>query len=139
MAFVNKRLTEEESNEFRERQIIDFKRTNPGHIVYADPYKWTIDEERGVTLVTLGTRREEQYDEYFIFFIGDTIANMILHMKIQVPDIIIWSIKKVDFPNENTIPNEQFYELLKEALGEFRWNGMIDERYNKYADVKFEF
>ena len=139
MAFVNKKLTKEEREEFKARKLIDFKRTNPGHIVYADPYIWTIDEERGVILVPLGTPREEYYNKYFIFFIGDTIANMILTYKYQPPYIITWSIKKIDFKNENTIPEEKFFELLKQALTEFRRSGDPDENYNRPAEVKFEF
>lgn len=47
MAFKNKKLNSDERNTFKERKIVDFFRTLPGHSVkYIDPLCVTVDEER---------------------------------------------------------------------------------------------
>lgn len=142
MAFINKRLTKEEREEFKARKIIDFRRTWSENTTYVDPMYVTVDTERGVYLISLGSEREEYFEVYFVFILNNIIVNVILHKEIQSPHKIIWSIKKVNLQNENAISNEKFYQLLKDALMEFRWDGSDDVRINGLsgsADVNFKF
>jgi hypothetical protein len=140
MAFVNKKLTKEEREEFKARQIIDFFRTLPGHSVrYLDPFCVTIDEEKDVYLILLGARRDELKNKFFALVISEMLINFVLTYEGRHPDIVVWSIKEAHFPNEDMLPREQILELLKSALREFRWTGYEDTYINGIAEVKFEF
>ena len=137
MTFKNKKLSKEEREEFKARKIVDFRRSYSGYTEYVDPMYITVDEYQEACLVSLGAEREEYYDVYFLFIIKDTQINIILHKELESPNTIIWSLEKVDSLGEYS--QEQFLELLKEALNEFRWDGDPDERINGSADVYFDF
>lgn len=140
MAFKNKKLNSDERNAFKERRIVDFLRTLPGHSIrYIDPLCVTVDEERDIYLISLGSRREESYVKYFSLVIGGTPTDLVLSYEVKQPDIIIWSIKEIYFSNDNMIPKEQILDTLKCSLSEFRWTGYEESYINGPANVKFNF
>lgn len=140
MAFINKKLNSKERNEFKERKIIDFFRTVPGHnVVYIDPFCVTFDEEKDIYLISLGARREEANVKPFSLIINGASSNFVLVCEVKHPNTIIWSIKESYFSNEGSLSQEQILETLKCALCEFRWTGYEETYINGPAKVKFNF
>lgn len=137
MAFVNRKFTEQEKVEIDQKKIRNFKEN---HLCYVDSFSvsmGTIDMDRKIYLLSLGKRREE-IDEYFILITENLVVNVQLTRKIKIPDIIVWSMKKIENSSSSTTVPKVILELLKEALVEYRWNG-FEEKINGPATVTFNF
>jgi hypothetical protein len=154
MAFVNAYLTEEEKEKFNEAKITDPRWNLPKYCL--EPWKWTVDKERGIALINCGVADRENYKiETFAFINTQIEIHQILSFEIvnksikkekeielkkkyDVDWVEKWELIDIHNLKASAIVSsiEKFVELLSDALNVYGINGKIDSSYNVKALVE---
>ena len=138
MAFVNAYLTEEEKAKFNEAKIPDPRWNSPKYCL--EPWKWTIDKERGIALINCGVENRDEHNIVTFALIDIQIekrkilsfklksANMgsdILAKKYCVNMVLIWHLKNIsNIENSDIVSSmDEFIDLLSEALTAYGSSG----------------
>lgn len=131
MAFVNAYLTEEEKAKFNEAKIPDPRWNSPKY--YLEPWKWTVDKERGIALINCGIENRDEHNiETFILIDTQIEKKEILSFKLKTANmgndaltkkygvnmVLIWHLISINgLENSDIVSSvEEFVDLLSEAL-----------------------
>ena len=151
MAFVNAYLTEEEKEKFNEAKIPDPRWNLPKYCL--EPWKWTVDKDRGIALINCGVADRENYKIETFAFINtqiekhQTLSFEIINKSIKkeeeeelkkkydVDCVEKWELIDIHNLKISAIVSsiEGFVELLSEALNVYGINGKINSSYNVKA------
>ena len=135
MAFINEKLTFSQKEEFVKRGI---KNPHSPNQVLA-PNFWTIDHERNACLINIGAYHDLPEEEQFIFLYDSGIFLFTLQMCGIDDTTKVWKlIKYISLNNSNKIEEEQLMEIFKEALHEYKYNGLPDG-YKQQFEMKINF
>ena len=142
MAFVNEYISE------ADKARIDFRKIE--HPVYRDtviPYKWTIDHERDIALIPLGTFGEpqttpsgvEEGSYIFVMYWQGLTVDVFLYGSYMgnftTNDLeVTWRIDQIGVPD--SVSREDIQKTIKEALYAY---GYCGDYRDKVKAVHFEF
>lgn len=135
MAFINERLTSSQKEDFVKK---DIKHPHHSDMVLA-PNFWTADHERNAYLINIGAYHDLPEEEQFIFLYDSGIFLFTLQMCGIDDTTKAWKlIKYISLNNSNKIEEEQLMEIFKEALHEYKYNGLPDG-YKQQFEMKINF
>ena len=135
MAFVNERLTSLQKENFEKRGIKNPLSSNR----ILSPNFWTIDHERNACLINIGAYHGLPEEEYFVF-IADTKIYVFTLQMCNINDTTkAWKFKKFkSLNNADEIDEKQLMTIFKEALSEYKYNGLPDE-YKQQFKMEIDF
>lgn len=135
MAFVNERLTSLQRENFVKRGIKNPISSNQ----ILDPTFGTIDHERNACLINIGAYHDLPEEELFMF-IFDSGIYMFTLRRCNISDTTkSWKFinyKTLKDPDE--IDEEQLMTAFKEALSEYKYNGLPCE-YKQQFKMEIDF
>lgn len=135
MAFVNERLTSLQKENFVKLGIKNPLSSNQ----VLNPNFWTIDHERNICLINIGAYHDMPENEHFIFIIDSKIFMFTLQMSNISDTTKGWNFKKYTLLNNaDEIDEKQLMTTFKEALSEYKYNGLPDE-YKQQFKMKINF
>ena len=135
MAFINERLTSAQKEDFVKK---DIKYTHHSDMVLA-PNFWTADHERNACLINIGAYHDIPEEEQFVFLYDSGIFLFTLQMCGIDDTTKAWKlIKYISLNNSNKIEEEQLMMIFKEALLEYKYNGLPDG-YKQQFEMKVNF
>ncbi|HHY72203.1 MAG TPA: hypothetical protein GX497_03080 [Bacillus bacterium] len=135
MAFVNEKMTKEETTEFKAKAI-----PNPGYRrEILEPQRWTIDREKNVILIWCRIERWEPYDQHFLLLWKDIPIPMKLRDSWVSGLTREWELLYIEIPKELKEKHDEIIESLKDALIVYAFDGFPDEPHNKTTKVQFKF
>lgn len=135
MAFVNERLTALQKENFVKRGIKNPLSSNQ----VLNPNFWTIDHERNTCLINIGAYHDLPEEELFIFVFDSGIYMFKLRMCNISDTTKSWKFinyKSLNDPNE--IDEEQLMSTFKEALLEYKYNG-LPSKYKQQFKMEIDF
>lgn len=135
MAFINERLTPAQKEAFVKKEI-----KNPHCLSQIlSPNFWTIDHERNACLINIGAYYDLPEEEQFVFIFNSEIFLFTLQMSSISDTTRAWKFKKyVSLDSANQIEEEPLMTIFKEALSEYKYNGLPDG-YKQQFEMKIEF
>lgn len=135
MAFVNEKLTPLQKEDFAKQEI-----KNPlcmSNILC--PNFWTADHERNAYLINIGAFHDIPEEEIFIFILNSTIFLFTLLLQTLNDSTKLWKLKKYAVLNNfGDIDEGQLFMLFKEALSEYKYNG-LPAGYNQQFETVIDF
>lgn len=135
MAFVNERLTALQKENFVKQGIKNPLSSNQ----VLNPNFWTIDHERNACLINIGAYHDMPEEEQFVFIFDSGIFMFTLQMCNISDTTKSWEFKKYkSLNNPNEIDEEQLMTVFKEALLEYKYNG-LPSKYKQQFKMKIEF
>lgn len=130
MAFVNERLTSLQKENFVKRGIKNPRSSNQ----VLKPNFWTIDHERNACLINIGAYHDMPEDEQFVFIFDSGIFLFTLLMCNISNTTKAWKFKKyISLKNAGEIDEEQLMTAFKEALLEYKYNGLPSEYKQQFV------
>lgn len=135
MAFVNGRLTSLQKEDFVKRGIKNPHSSNQ----ILNPNFWTIDHERNVCLINIGAYHDVPEEEQFVFIFDSGIFIFTLQICNIGDTTKAWKfIKYKPINNASEIKEEQLMTAFKEALLEYKYNGLPSQYKQQFKmEIKF--
>lgn len=135
MAFVNERLTSLEKENFVKRGIKNPRVSNQ----VLNPNFWTIDHERNACLINIGAYHDLPEEEQFVFIFNSGIFLFTLRQHTISDTTKAWTLEKYkSLNNTEEISEEQLMAVFKEALAEYKYNGLPSE-YKQQFKMEINF
>lgn len=134
MAFVNERLTALQKESFVKWEK---KSAFLNQILY--PNFWTIDHEKNACLINIGAYHDLPEEEQFVFIFDSGIFMFTLQMYSISNTTKAWKFKKYkSLNNPDEIDEKQLMTTFKEALSEYKYNGLPDGYKQQFkTEIKF--
>ena len=135
MAFVNERLTSLQKEDFVKKDIKNPHSSNQ----VLNPNFWTVDHERNACLINIGAYHDIPEEEQFVFIYNSGIFLFTLQMCNVSDTTKAWNFKKyISLKGSNEIGDEQLIMIFKEALLEYKYNG-LPIGYNQQFKMEINF
>lgn len=135
MAFMNERLTSLQKEDFIKKGIKHPHHPND----VLNPNFWTIDHEQNACLINMGAYHDLPEEEQFVFLYDSGIFLFTLQVCSISDTVKSWKlIKYISLNNSNEIEEEQLMAIFKEALSEYKYNGLPDG-YKQQFEMKVNF
>ncbi|MBD5539691.1 MAG: hypothetical protein HDR00_00570 [Lachnospiraceae bacterium] len=135
MAFINEKLSSIQKEDFKKKKI-----KNPRHPhEILSPNFWTIDHERDICLINIGAYHDLPEEELFLFLYHSDIFLFTLQICTMSEQQKAWKFKKyITLNNSNQIEEKQLISVFKEALTEYKYNGLPDT-YKQQFEMEIQF
>lgn len=135
MAFVNEKLSTLQKEDFVKKNIQNPHCSNQ----VLNPNFWTIDHERNACLINIGAYHDIPEEEQFVFIYNTGIFLFTLQMCSISDTTRAWNFKNyISLNNPSEIEEEQLMMIFKEALLEYKYNG-LPITYKQQFKMKINF
>lgn len=145
MAFVNELITEEEE----EDMLMSLQLPHPDRRslwLGSGKRKWTIDRERGMTLIHCGHPiREDGQTESFSLLLRNFEKSSQINLRMERKKstaqteagahIVPWRVISMRIPKSLSDKHEEIINILEEALSVFAINGEPDRKFVVQAEI----